>query len=390
MEKETKYLISLCNAYLKGENVVLREDINYRKLYNLSRAHNLSAVVFCVIKNSENFDKVETAVTEKFKKDFLDAVMRYDFQFAAVEEADRILSESGIYHIFFKGAEIKEYYPVPQSRVMGDVDILIKPEDRENAKEVLTKNGFDPVNTNGPVYDYEKNGVKLEVHTKIISGKVGESDAETGYKDAVCHGLNKTVSDVLEPNYHFAYLIAHLAHHFWFYGAGIKLILDLAVFQNHFDIDFERVFEILENVSLDKFAKVILSVCYKWFEIGKDFGESTEKTEEFLTAFGVFGNKNRNNSAVIERKELEEGKVASSFSTRLRLLFPSYEKMKNIPYISFIEGKPYLTPAAWAYRFYYNFRYRKDFVKNSTKNIGSDESKKEAEQELAYFKEIGL
>ena len=118
--------------------------------------------------------------------------------------------------------------------------------------------------------------------------------------------------------------------------------------------------------------------------------KADQKTEEFLTSYGVFGNVNRNNSAVIERKELEEGKNISSFSTRLRLLFPPYEKLKNIPYISFIEDKPYLTPAAWVYRIYYNFRYRGKFVKDAAKDIGSDESKNEARKEMAFFKEIGL
>ena len=386
MDREVNYFLSLLNAYLKDEEIKLSEDINYRKLYNLSKAHNLSAIVFCVINRCENKSVVPNEIFTRFQEDFYDAVMRYEIQNGVIEELDRLLKEKDIYHIFFKGAEIKEYYPVPQSRVMGDADVLIKESDRKRVKTLMSENGFEVVNSNGPVYDYDKDGVRLEVHTKIISGKVGSSNAEQCFADAIEHVGN----DRLEPEYHFAYLIAHLAHHFWFYGAGIKMILDLAVFQKQFELDYDRAFEKLSEAGLEKFAKTILSVCFKWFEVGRDYGCDTEKTEEFLISFGAFGNINRNNSAVIQRKELEEGKSVSPALTRLRLLFPSYEKLKNIPYISFIEGKPYLTPLAWAYRFYYNLRYRKAFVSDASKDIGSEKSKKEAEQELAYFKEIGL
>ena len=109
-----------------------------------------------------------------------------------------------------------------------------------------------------------------------------------------------------------------------------------------------------------------------------------------MTSFGAFGNVRRTKAAIIERKELEEGKKTSALMTRLRLLFPPYRKLKNIPYIKFIDGRPYLLPYAWIYRIIYNFKHRKQLVKSSTMGIGSDESKSEAENELAYFKEIGL
>ena len=386
MEKEVKYLISLLDAYLKDEGVKLSDDVNYKRLYNRAKAHNLSATVFCVINKSENKEVVPNEAFSRFQNDFYDSVIRYEIQSGIIEELDTLLRSNDVFHVFFKGAEIKEYYPVPQSRVMGDVDLLIREADRDRVKSLLCENGWELINSNGPVYDYDNDGVRLEAHTKIISGKVGSSNAEECFADAADNAENGR----LNAEYHFVYLIAHLAHHFWFYGAGIKMILDLAVFQKRFELDYDRVFEKLKSAGLEKFAKTVLSVCYRWFGVGKDFGENTEKTEEVLVSFGAFGNYNRNNSAVIERKELEEGKNLSPLKTKLRLVFPSYEKMKNIPYISFIEGKPYLTPAAWAYRLYYNLRYRKEFVADASKEIGSEKSKKEAEQELAYFKEIGL
>ncbi len=390
MVREATYLIELCRAHLNGESVRLDENIDYEKLFSLSTAHNLGALIFCVINTSENKDAVPKEAFGKFQSAFYDSVMLYDMQGLIIEETDSLLTENKIKHLFFKGAELREYYPVPQARVMGDVDLLYNESDRDKVKALLSENGYKPVNSNGPVYDYEKDGVKLEAHTKIISGKIGGANAEPLTDRAMDFAEFDGMRGELEKEFHFVYLIAHLAHHFWFYGAGIRLVFDLAVFQKRFELDFEKIFSMLTAIKLDGFARVILSVCEKWFKVGEGYTDNTEETERFILSYGVFGNSNRNRSAVIERKELEEGKNSSGLATRLRLLFPPYEKLRDIPYIKFIEGRPYLTPLAWIYRIFYNFKYRKSFVKEATKNIGSDESKKEAQRELAYFKEIGL
>lgn len=389
MIREVDYLISLCRAFLNSKQLAADGSINYETLYKIANSHNISAVVFAVMNTSEGRELIPEKSFKSFENDFFEAVMRYKLQSDAIDELDLQLSKNEIPHIFFKGSVLKELYPVPEARVMGDIDVLIKPEYRDAVRKVLTADGYLCEKHNGPVYNYLKDGVLTEMHTKIISGKVGSADAEEYFEDAAENAVYEGFSGTLDTDYHFAYLIAHIAHHFWFYGAGIKLILDLAVMLKNCSVNIENVLAIMEDAGLADFAKVILSVCYEWFEIGESFGADTESTKEFLLRYGAFGNANRNLSAVAERKQLEEGET-SPFKMKLRLLFPSYEKMKNIDYMKFIEGKPHLTPAGWIYRAGYNLKNKRKFVKSSVKAIGSDETKGEAEKELAYFKEIGL
>ncbi|MBQ9532008.1 MAG: nucleotidyltransferase family protein [Eubacterium sp.] len=390
MNNEKKYLVKLCRDFLNSEKTDLDESIDYSMLFELSNAHNLSAVVFSVIKNAPNKSIVNNEAYKKFEDDFYNAIFRYSFQGSVIEELSSLFEKNEIKHIFFKGAQIRDYYPVSEARVMGDIDILIYPESRDRAKEILVENGYELVNSNGPVYDYKKNGVTVEVHTKIISGKVGSSNAEGCFLDAMEHASFDGYRGKLDNSYHFAYLLTHIAHHFWFYGAGVKLILDLAAFLREENVDMNAVSEKMKEIGLEDFSKVILSVCKKWFDEGEAYTDNIKTTEEFLVSFGAFGNLNRNKAAVVERKELEEGKETSRFMTKLRLAFPPYEKLKNIPYISFIEGRPYLIGAAWIYRFYYNFKNRRNFVKKATKTIGSEQTKDFAKKELDYFEEIGL
>lgn len=390
MRKEENYLIKLLTAHLSKQELELDESVDYSRLFSICREHNLIAIAYSIIKNAKNKNIVPSDVYKMFDDAFYETIIRYDIQKKVITDLDNLLSKNEVKHIFFKGTEIKELYPIPELRAMGDIDILIAQNDRDKVKALLTQNGYALENANGPVYDYRKDNVLIEMHTKIVSGKVGSSNAEEGFLDAIDNAEFEGYLGKLNSNYHFAYLLTHIAHHFWFYGAGIKLIFDLAVYQNAVSINYDVVLQKMEEIGLKDFSRVILSVCYKWFGVGKDFEIDTALTEDFIACFGAFGNGKRNKAAVIERKELEEGKKTSRLMTKLRLLFPSYEKLKNIPYISFIEGRPWLTPIAWIYRIFYNLKNKKDFVTESVSKIGDERTNIQAQNELKYFKEIGL
>jgi hypothetical protein len=264
---------------------------------------------------------------------------------------------------------------------MSDIDIVIRQEDRDGVKAALTKAGFDCVRQNGPVYNYVRKGVMTEVHTKLISDyDVGE----------FCVPFEHAADGRLDDSYHLAYLIAHAAHHFRFYGAGIKLVLDMAVLQQKGEVDIDSVMAYLADAGLESFGRVILTVCYRWFGIGRDYGADTAQTEEYLCRNGAFGRENEHTGAVLARRELEKGGSTSPLLMKLKLAFPPYSKLKNIDYIRFIDGRPWLVPYAWAYRFAYNYKNKKDFMKRAVNQLGDENTAAQAEKELEFFKEIGL
>lgn len=390
MKHEEKTLIDICNAYLHEQAIKLDESVDYSRLFSVAKVHNLIAIAFCVIKNASNKDIIPANIYTEFENSFYETIVRYDAQTKILADLDTLLEKHNIRHVFFKGAEIREYYPIPEARAMGDIDVLVDINNRDLVKKTLTENEYELINSNGPVYDYKKNGVLIEMHTSLVNGKVGNSNAEEYFSNAMEQAVFSDSYGKFDPDYHFAYMLTHIAHHFWFYGAGIKLILDLAIMQKQFEIDYDKVLNHMEAIGLQQFAKVILTVCNKWFGVGKNFDADTDVTEKFIAYFGAFGNAHRNKAAVVQRKELEEGKSNSPILTRIRLLFPSYKKIKDIPYIKFIEGKPWLLPLAWIYRIVYNFKHRKAFVKEATSTIGSDKTNTQAQKELKYFEEIGL
>lgn len=390
MNKEQKYLIELTRCCLINEKAVLKEDIDYKHLFLLARDHNLSGVIYCAVSSAENKDIIDRELFSALENRFYDLIYTSNIQMQTLEELKELLSKAQIRFVPFKGAVLRDMFPVAESRAMGDIDILIDEKNRGSVKKLLTENGYKCKNSNGPVWDYEKNGVLFEVHTSILNGKIGACNAPEYFKNAIDNAVFNGFEGAFSDEYHFEYLLCHIAHHFWFYGAGIKLILDLAVMLKHGGIDLDKVISDLDACGLAEFSKTVLSVCFKWYGFGRDYGTDIEKTEEFLACHGAFGTTNRSAASVIERKNIEEGKKSGAFTSRLRLLFPSYEKMKEIPYIKFIEGRPFLTPFAWVYRLFYNIKNRKQFMMTAVKELGDVKSENQAAQEFDYFKEIGL
>ena len=388
MNKEQKILLQCLNAFYNKRDCNIDCDFDADELYKEARSHNLSAIIYSMLKNNALL-KGNAKAYKAFENDFYDCIVRYDKQKAVINEIDSLLSKNGIKHIFFKGSEIREYYPVPEFRVMGDIDILIEKESRARVLDLLRGSGYEAKNTNGAVYDYVKDGVLIEMHTRLVNGKVGSKNAEDYFTDAIDHAEFSGYAGHFEPNYYTAYLITHIAHHFWFYGAGIKMILDLAIVIRKFKINTDGVIKILSEFGLDGFGKNIFTVCFKWFGAGKDYDCDTDRTEKFLLDNGAFGNINRDPSVIVRRKALEEGKE-SPFAARLSLAFPPYSKMKELPYIKFMEGRPYLLPLGWIYRIIYNLKNRKEYTKSASKTLSDRETLKCAQDEINYFEEIGL
>lgn len=390
MNNEYRYLIELTKAYLDNKTIALKSEIDYADLVKLASKHNLLGVIYCVINSAENKEIISTNLMNDMQNKFFDFVYISHMQSQTAELAKDALSQAGIRHIPFKGIELRNYFPVPESRVMGDIDILIDEKNRNNAKAAMKAAGFTVKNENGPVWDYVKDTVLIEMHTNLLNETIDKKQIIDYFSDAVNKAEFDGLCGKFDDTFHFEYLVAHIAHHFRFYGAGIKLVLDLAVMLKYGSVDLDKAVSDLEAAGLGRFSKEILSICHKWYNQGRKFTDDTETTENFIVSFGAFGIHGRNKSAVVIRKDMEKGKSTSPLLMKLRLIFPPYSKLRMLPYIKFINGRPYLTPLAWIYRIFYNLKNKKDFAINTTIGLSDKDSVSQAQSELNYFEEIGL
>lgn len=248
---------------------------------------------------------------------------------------------------------------------MGDIDFLIREEDRQRTHEALLQLGFLCTSDTGFVWCYEKGNTFLEVHSRIVFQKVGRgADTEQYYLDAVSHTekVRGEYTLCFIKEYHLVYLFVHAAKHFQYAGYGLRGQLDFALFMEKYgnELNWDYIWQELEKLGLSAFARATLTLCKEWFGTKIDFlpmqmeAENYEKMKEIIFAGGVYGYCDRNMEASQVRDQLEGAEKSDlktlKWKAMIKMIFPDRQYMRM--YLKNVEKHPLLLPAAWVIRWY--------------------------------------
>lgn len=147
----------------------------------------------------------------------------------------------GIEPVLLKGQGLSVYYPTPQLRQCGDIDIYVGKENYEKTYDVLL-----PIVThiedrakiwNTMHFEASIGSVMVEVHHK--ADEIYSRRGARLYKDIMEAGLSKDLCpqrfgeiDVMTPNdtYNAFYVFGHLWRHFSSSGVGLRQFCDWACF----------------------------------------------------------------------------------------------------------------------------------------------------------------
>ena len=276
-------------------------------------------------------------------------------RYGAFESLSDSLSAAGIDHLPVKGWYLRHLYEVPELRTFGDIDVLIRREDRAKAHELMVAQGFT-VNTDWePTYTYRRDAELYELHTNLMDASLDDrSDLPAYFADAWSHAapVGKRCF-APEETFHFLYTLCHLAKHLYSGGAGLRMYLDAALFIHHRGeaLDWTAVRREMEALKLGRFLDTVLTCCESWFAVTApcDFirvGAVDELLTYTLDA-DLFG-KLRDKSVVQSRNRRESAESDGRLSAVRRILFPPYEAL--VKRYTYIEGKKWLIPAALVHR----------------------------------------
>lgn len=172
---------------------------------------------------------------------------------------------SDVRHCFLKGLVIAEGgYPKPYLRSMGDIDLLVSPDDLWLAVDRLMEAGFQYASLNHipwpipkwlrqkplPVdVDVEiilfRPGVVVELHPHLISPKIPHRVKMSELLEKVVGSSYRT----LTPEVNWIHLLANDSFHFFSYGLGS--LLDLAKWEDRYAIDPENTAKLIREWRLE-------------------------------------------------------------------------------------------------------------------------------------------
>ena len=366
---ETLFLQYLSDFCRDKESAEPGSDIVLNELMQLAEAHSLASIVYAQLQ----YTVALTPTQHHFHQYFLQDVFYSINRTFLLQEIAREFLSAGIIFICMKGSVFRDYYPIPELRSMGDVDLIIHPKDIKKADRIMTEVlGYRKFVDHQAVWTYILDQFQFEIHNQMFYENLTNHVDYISYFDQVwdhCHLA--PVFDVESPNmyvpdedFHFLYLMTHTAKHVINSGSGFRAYLDMVMMTRACKdrLDWSHIEEELEKLKLLEFTKVCFSCCEKWFDVQmplekksldeKLFREITEKT----LRDGIFGFDNAENKPAASTKYIKHSTAPytmAAIGKGIKKIFPPYEDLQLVPWYSFIDGRPWLLPVVWVYRWGY-------------------------------------
>lgn len=370
------------------------------ELLHLAHIHSLDAMVYYMLKaQRENLRTQRPELVQRMQKAYHSAVYMAVTQESSMAEMQQKFSQARIPLVFFKGAQLKELYPVPELRTMGDLDCLIRREDRERAHKLMCTLGYQCEIDSEPVWLYRRESIVIEMHTLLAANDIGNGvDYASFFSEAMEHVVRKDGQFYLELEYHVCYLIYHIAKHLCSTGAGVRMIADIAVVLHGCcdEVDWKKLRYFLEVSHLYETALAVFGLCHRWFGIEapvpyRGSEQVLDDLENYIVAGGTFGFETHDIGDVYRRNTLRREIGKQAFGYRLRLVkdyfFPPRAYL--VKYFPLSEKYKWMWPIAWVCRCWTGVFHRKKHSLATMRSMTGGDVER-SYREVRMLREIGL
>lgn len=346
-KRVSAYVINLTASVINGttppEN---KENLEWKKIIDFAKKQ---CVLNIIAYACEKLEKKPDPTTLKYLKEFRMQKIVVEAQ-QEIEASDAMDKLEGmrVRHMPLKGYIVKNLYPSPDMRTMGDLDLLIEPDRCNEVVKAFEADGFSFCGEGDLHSNVERGNAYIEFHRSMVDEdyEVLNSYFGDGFKRAkLTDGYTYRYELSREDLYIF--LIAHVAKHYRYGGTGIRTLLDLYIYRRAYpDLDLDYVHGELNKIGLGVFQKKIESIADEWYS--GSFGGDFDSVSAYIISGGVYGAVNEAflNEFINANDEALEVEKAKNF---IRAIFPDKETM-SIRY-PVLRKCIFLLPLFWIIRF---------------------------------------
>ena len=268
------------------------------------------------------------------------------------------LREHGIEPVLLKGQGVARYYPVPELRQCGDIDLYVGQEKYEEAyealKAVVTEIDEKDALKRGKHFHAKVGSVLLEIH--CFADVTPDQKQNRSYQQLSRVGLNDKVVEldfggvmIKTPadDFNVFYLFHHLWRHFIIEGVGLRQLTDLTCFlhTHHGKLDLDYLKRVLDEMDLMLPWQTFGCVIVDWL------GLPAEEMPFYAPHL-------RGKAEKVVNKVLNEGNFGQQTSyVRVRKRSYLYEKLFSLKcHVSRTFSMVMIFPKHAMQRFYHTFR----------------------------------
>ncbi len=277
------------------------------------------------------------------------------------------LHEAGVECLILKGPYLRRLYPHPYLRQMSDVDLFVREEDRESALAIAERLGytleFSDIGDTTVNIGIPKSGF-LELHSialdsvSYVAGTDPMFTSPWSYArpdpELSRHGL------FLHDEECFIFVVQHFAKHMEFKGAGLRMLLDVALMSRLESVDWASVQARMEVLSLKHFTDVLFALAGRYLDVEPPEGWTPVHVSDEMITETLYYLLNRDNPGysaesitslnIRRRRSVVKGARVRFF---FRQAFPSVKRMRGKRQYAYLKACPVLLPAAWVHRAVY-------------------------------------
>lgn len=319
ISENSKYLLEIIRAALEGRQAPPPpEGADFSMLFAAAKAHLLAPMAYHGLYRLGLPEEQIAPFAEAHRKN----VKRSMMQEAQARRVFAALESRGIDYCPVKGWFTRMLYPDPSMRVMSDVDILIRTENRPDSRKLMDELGYSCVRYDITDDDkYKLSGLLTEFHTGLDSA--GTKD-RAHYEEPFA--LTEKVSEHgyrLRLEEEYLYTVIHALKHFMNYGLGIRALIDVYLYITKAGLDRAKAAGLAEEMGVSRFMACMEKTAVAAFG-GEEFDSDSAEILKFMLECGAGGTAEN-----YEAVRLMRSGGGTKASYLLRKIFPPTEEMKQ-------------------------------------------------------------
>lgn len=280
MERHEKVFFSLLRSGLWGGAPEIPEGFgDWGKVARLAKSQSVLGVVGDVMLSDKRIAaQLSAEMKTKIKTFIMANMMTHGKLNGVLVNVVSHLSAAGIRSVLLKGQGLAQYYPKPELRQCGDIDLYVGLERYADSygvvKPLATQIDDRKALEVGKHYDFFVGKVAVEMHR--YSDRYPTPKLDRIYQEVSLKGLNEDLVPLMfsgqtvytpSDEYNAFYIFSHLFHHFLINGLGARQLCDWMLFlrarSSH--IDMSSLETILRRLDMLKPWQAFGCVLVKYF-----------------------------------------------------------------------------------------------------------------------------
>ena len=288
MTSSHESLLSLLRAIVRGDQgVPPLMNVCWAKVMEEATKQGVQGLCFDALDLLPAEQRPDKEVLMQWLGQVVSLERLYESHRKAIDALSCFFQQNVIKMMLLKGYGVSLYWPKPEHRPVGDMDIYLGGCWQEADRLVSERLGIkvDDGHEHHTCFTFQ--GVNVENHYDIVNTKVNESsrELEAVFKRIATFDkplkMGKGEIYLPSPTLNAIFLIRHLGQHFAGAEATLRQLLDWGFFMQHEHekVDWELVVSMLKKVGIYRFFQQINAICVDYLGFSKSTFPQIEREE---------------------------------------------------------------------------------------------------------------